>query len=252
MACDAGRGPGEKCGLERIRFGWNRFNRSLPSWSATELASCPITSCPDLFRGPVRPGKPMLGASLGFRGILDPGTGPRKAGPLTPALSPPGRGRVAAPTRPHLLPSRLREGPGEGESGGSPRPASQIVSAPPHPGPLPAGERESCGAGPHLLPSRLREGPGENRAVRRGRRARSSPRPSPRRGPPTRPHLLSSRLREGPGEGESGGSPRPASQIVSAPPPRHAARSTPARMSAPMLPPTRAAESLSPSRAAWA
>ena len=34
--------------------------------------------------------------------------------PLTPALSPSGRGRVVAPTLPYLLPSRLREGPGEG------------------------------------------------------------------------------------------------------------------------------------------
>ena len=44
--------------------------------------------------------------------------------PLTPALSPAGRGRVVAPTPPYLLPSRkpriavrgLREGPGEGGS----------------------------------------------------------------------------------------------------------------------------------------
>ena len=39
--------------------------------------------------------------------------------PLTPALSPAGRGRVAAPSPfPHLLPSRSREGPGEGGPAG--------------------------------------------------------------------------------------------------------------------------------------
>ena len=39
--------------------------------------------------------------------------------PLTPALSPVGRGRVVAPLQPPLLPSRLREGPGEGGAHGA-------------------------------------------------------------------------------------------------------------------------------------
>ena len=132
--------------------------------------------------------------------------------PLTPALSPLGRGRVAAPTPPRLLPSRLREGRGSVER------ASRYVHNPPHlphPGPLPGGERESCGADPRLTCSPPACGRGRGRVERaawcvpltpalsplgRGRVAapiRSSPSPLPlaggagggwsaRRGPSTR------------------------------------------------------------------
>ena len=69
-----------------------------------------------------RPGPRNESGHDGGRGADVPGFGPStgrghsrsRRAPLTPALSPAGRGRVAAATPPPLLPSRSREGPGEG------------------------------------------------------------------------------------------------------------------------------------------
>ena len=95
--------------------------------------------------------------------------------PLTPALSPPGRGRVAAPLQPPLLPSRLREGPGEG--GRTRLPGDPLALAL-----SPAGRGDALEPSlPSPLPLAPDCDPGlaGGEKVRRGRHRNS---PSPRRG----------------------------------------------------------------------
>ena len=90
------------------------------------------------------------------------------------------RGSAAPPLAPHLLPSRLREGPGEGYAA---RP--RMCSATPHPGPLPAGERGSRGAATRSSSSPLPLAGGAGGGLCRPAEdvlGDPSPRPSPRRG----------------------------------------------------------------------